>query len=361
MPIYQSCCVEASAQVEFIACPSCGTPLWRCRRPGCPGLVDELEHCAVCTWPIVAVNLVGDLTQGRRGAVELKLWNRGRAPFEVTLVRYRFASDEDWREREISVPAPPGSEERLLLDGFEPRTAGDYVLFIEALLETGDVQSHFRVESLLERVREGLSGKQEIHVHGDIVASDRAVVSLENKDYSIDATEVRMPDYGQWQIPPVRRALPLDRLRFARAGQPAVSRATRIAMPHVETGRSEEAGFHRGRLGFGRNRPERSPEVDFLLRAWPYDDERNRELTRAVSGLHFELFPNAGRLWARDRSSNGTTVNGRPVGRGLRRALRPDDVISPFTDPADIMHRSWRVVVRGSGDRAQRVELRPNW
>jgi len=131
-------------------------------------------------------------------------------------------------------------------------------------------------------------------------------------------------------------------------------------MHDVETGQLREAGFHKGGLVFGRDRPERASEVDFLLRVWPYDNERNCQLTKTISGRQFELYPSGGRLVLRDLSSYGTSVNGRSVGRDLTRSLRDGDVISPFSRPEEVMHRSWRVFLHGT-DEVERVELRRNW
>ena len=133
-----------------------------------------------------------------------------------------------------------------------------------------------------------------------------------------------------------------------------------IHFPDVETGEEHVFHFHpKKRIVFGRNRPDKDPEVDAMIRIYPRN-EQNDNLTLAISGHHFALAIRSGKLFFQDTSSRGSTVSGKTLQNGMEIPLNHGDTLSPFTN-ANKENYFWKVSFqKKEGNKIDVIKLTPN-
>ena len=313
---YGECChrvgfLDRSAK----ACPECGTPLLRCRGyDECRMLLYRGDHCPGHVAPAVYLDTAAPAPARVGGRVVLP-------------VRIANASNcgSGLRVEKLLTRAPGGEETELPLDWSRLRAGEEKRLFVDSgVLEFAGrvgVDLFLVVSSRIGAYRETYAFTAHLPIE---VEADPGAIHVGQAGGDVIVMGRGRPE--RWSVGDREKSTRLDTVRAeqfeVRQGLRGYPNASRIPRTVVleSVGFPEADGMPRcapfltkERLLLGRNSRAYDPPNDLTLRAYLRNGQLNRDLSGAVSGVHFDLHLRDDRLWLNPLGRNGTVVNGEPA------------------------------------------------
>jgi len=346
---YQACCHRCALDPEARICPECGNLLLRCRGfAECKSLIEPGGACPRHVVPSLALEGEARLSCRAGERVTLPLVMRNESPVGGTLfLRRLWRVDPTGRlteEKPLWSKLAAGEAKSLALDGGVIPEAGTSRVGLVVVLgcRFGETEEDYAFAAELVLRVTGEEKKQIVqHIHvegGHFEAGASAVVQTGPSIH--EGFKPREPSgFGTPRVLTLARAEAFELREGIRGYGEEGGRVLRtvevrcVGFPNEKEVPPPSRPFaFQTALRVGRNsreRTERNPEPnDVCLRVYDHrTGELDRERSRLVSGVHFELITVNDRLYLCSRGRNGLWVNGKLVPQGAEELLHSGDTI----------------------------------